>query len=347
MDRDTKACQPNDVSTHGGNSQRPARCLSLLSGGLDSMLAVCVLRAQGAHVEGVFFDSPFFDLGPAQRAAHQLNLPLHVVDFTADILDLLDTSRHGFGGQMNPCIDCHACMLKRAGEQMVALGFDCLATGEVVGQRPMSQTKSAMGRVLCDSGIGDDVVRPLSAKLLAPSRVELEGLLDRERLLRLSGRSRKPQLALAAAYGVFDYPAPAGGCLLTDVGYCRRLRDLEAHEGMRYLHGLWLLRLGRHLRLPGGTKCIVGRNKSDNEALASSALPSDTLLHAVDVRGPTVLLPGGARDRDDLTSAARVCAAYGSPGPAPTVNIRVTVEGHEEIWPVAVVPRTEFAVRLI
>ncbi len=328
-------------------TKRRARCLSLLSGGLDSMLAVCVLRAQGAHVEGIVFDSPFFDTGPAQRAARQLAVPLQVVDFSSDILELVNDPPHGFGGHMNPCIDCHARMIRRAGERMAAMGFDCIATGEVMGQRPMSQSKQSLGVVLRDSGFADDVVRPLSAKLLPPSRAEREGLLDREQLLGLSGRSRKPQIALAAAFGIRDYPAPAGGCLLTDGGYCSRLRDLAAHEGLGDRRRLGLLRIGRQMRLPGGTKCIIGRDKADNDALAAAAAEPDAVLHAAAMRGPTVLLPGGARDETDLATAVRVCAAYGPQHQAPEASICVRRGGIEEVRVVAVEPREPFAAWLL
>lgn len=327
--------------------RQQTRCLSLFSGGLDSILAVCILRAQGVHVEGVVFDSPFFTIRPAQRAARQLDLPLRVIDFSADILELVQDPPHGFGGHMNPCIDCHARMIRRAGERMTAMGFDCIATGEVLGQRPMSQNKQALGAVLRDSGFGDDVVRPLSAKLLAPSRAEREGLLDRDQLLGLSGRSRKPQIALAATFGIRDYPAPAGGCLLTDGGYCNRLHDLASHEGYGDRRLIDLLRVGRHVRLPGGTKCIIGRDKNDNDTLRTVAAESDVILHAVALRGPTVLLPGGARDQADLAIAVRICAAYGPQSQKPVANICVQCSERDEIHVVTVEPRTLFAAWLL
>ncbi len=300
-----------------------ARCLSLLSGGLDSMLAICVLREQGAHVEAVVFSSPFFEPTSAQRAARDLDVPLHIVDFTEDILGLVEAPPHGFGGHMNPCIDCHAQMIKRAGALMSAWGFDCVCTGEVLGQRPMSQSKQSLGVVTRESGMNDFLVRPLCAKLLEPSRPEREGIVDRERLLGLSGRSRKPQLELAAKYGLRDYPTPAGGCLLTDEGFCRRLGDLKAHEGMHNARALRLLRMGRHMRLPGGAKCIIGRNRADNDALKQAATEADVVLHTVSVPGPTVLIPCGARDPSDIAHAARVCAAYGDHSQTASVSVRV------------------------
>ena len=319
----------------GGCAGKQTRCLSLLSGGLDSMLAICVLRGQGVHVEAVSFASPFFNTTAAQRAARELNVPLHTVDFTDDILELIEHPPHGFGGNMNPCIDCHARMAKRAGERMVAMGFDCVATGEVLGQRPMSQNRHSLDIVMRDSGMEDYLVRPLSAKLMAPTRPEREGLLDRERLLGLSGRSRKPQMALAKAYGIRAYPTPAGGCLLTDEGFCRRLANLQAERGIRDLRLLRLLRIGRHMRLPGGSTCIIGRNQADNEALQLAFAEGDVLVDAVDVPGPTLLIPFGVREAADSARAAQVCAAYSDHHEKKEIAIRVVAAGEERVHAVA------------
>ena len=300
------------------------RGLSLLSGGLDSSLAICVLRAQGLHVEAVAFDSPFFHTAAAKRAAGSLGETLPVADFTADIVALINDPPHGFGGCLNPCIDCHARMLRRAGEMMTQMGFDFLATGEVLNQRPMSQNRRSLQIVAADSQYADHIVRPLSAQLLEPSGPEQRGVVDRQKLLGLHGRSRQPQMALAKEYNLRDYPSPAGGCLLTESGFCRRLQDLLAHEGTGDVRRLHLLRVGRHLRLPGGATCIVGRNREDNEQLAALALPTDVLLRTVNVPGPTLLLPGGASDAD-LALARGICAKYGDRrGDATATVVRVT-----------------------
>jgi hypothetical protein len=327
----------------GGCAGKQTRCLSLLSGGLDSMLAICVLRGQGVHVEAVSFASPFFNTAAAQHAARELNVPLHTVDFTDDILELIEHPPHGFGGHMNPCIDCHARMIRRAGERMAALGFDCVATGEVLGQRPMSQNRHSLDIVIRDSGMEDFLVRPLSAKLMEPSRPEREGLIDRERLLGLSGRSRKPQMALAAAYGIRKYPTPAGGCLLTDEGFCRRLGNLLADRGNRDLRSLRLLRIGRHLRLPGGSTCIIGRNQADNEALQRAFAEGDVLLDTVNVPGPTLLIPFGVRAAADIAQAVRVCAAYSGHRGRPTVEVRVVASGDARVHTVAGGSRDAYA----
>lgn len=317
---------------------RTGRGLSLMSGGLDSSLAVCVLRAQGLQVEGVVFSSPFFCPDAAQRAARQLGVQLHVLDFSSDILALVEKPPHGFGGCLNPCIDCHMGMIRRAGELMDRMGFDFVATGEVLGQRPMSQNHKSLSVVASGSGWSDRLVRPLSAQLLAPTRPELDGLIDRSRLLGLNGRSRKPQIALAAQYGVTEYPSPAGGCLLTEDGYCRRLADLRSHEGLGNLRLIRLLRIGRHFRLPSGVKCVVGRNHVDNDMLQEVALPDDVVMYTVNVPGPTLLLPGGAGD-EDLTRAAGLCVAYGDRHTAKTATlvrvIRQGIDSERTITPLA------------
>ena len=314
------------------SEKRTAKGLVLLSGGLDSQLAVCVLRDQGAHVEGVVFTSPFFGAESAKKAAKALDIPLHVVDFTADILQLIDAPAHGFGSAINPCIDCHARMILRAAELMERLGFDFIATGEVVNQRPMSQNRQSLGVVARDSGIPDRLIRPLSAKLLEPTLPEREGLIDRERLLGLSGRGRKDQIELAAAHGLTDYPSPAGGCLLTDKGFASRLRDLKNHEGTGDLRLVHLLRRGRHFRLPGGSKCILGRDRNDNQALRDLSEPEDIRIHSVNVPGPTLLLPLGARTPEDIDFAVEMCADYSDRrGDGAGIVVRVvTPEGSTE-----------------
>ena len=182
--------------------------LSLVSGGLDSQLAVRVLQRAGAEVEGVTFATPFFSPDAAKKAAAALGVKLHVIDFTDDEIALIENPPHGFGGAMNPCIDCHATMIRRAGELMTRLGYDFVATGEVMGQRPMSQNKQSLGGVEKSSGLKGRLVRPLSAKLLEPTIPELEGRLDREALLDISGRSRERQIKLAAEFGITDYRRP-------------------------------------------------------------------------------------------------------------------------------------------
>lgn len=323
-------------------SSRPVRGLSMLSGGLDSQLAICVLRQQGIEMQAVLFQSPFFEIGAALAAAEAMQIKLHVVDFTDDILSLVEHPPHGFGSCMNPCVDCHARMLKRTGALMRELGCDFISTGEVLNQRPMSQNGKALRTVAEASGYAEQIVRPLSAKRLPPSRPEREGLVDRDRLLDFNGRTRKPQLALAAAFGLTDYPSPAGGCRLTEPNYARRLRDLKAHEGLRTARLIALLPLGRHLRLPGGSKLVVGRDQAENAAIEQAAIESDVRLRTAVVPGPTLLIPDVARE-EDLTLAAQICAAYGDHGEQATVAIRIEGHGRDTTIEAAPLTREQFA----
>lgn len=286
-----------------------ARGYVLFSGGLDSMLAVCLLRQQGVRVEGLVFDSPFFKIETAHQSARILDMPLRVVDFTDDILELVKHPLHGFGNAMNPCIDCHASMIRRAGERVRENGWDFVATGEVLDQRPMSQNRKSLDRVARESGCGDMLLRPLSARLLDPTRPELLGKIDRERLLDIHGRTRQRQMKLAEAFGIEEYPAPAGGCRLTEKLFCVKVRDLLEHQGFDNRNDVRRLLLGRHFRLPGGAKCVVGRNAGENRQLQQEALDRDLVLHPVDVPGPTVVIAADAQP-DDLELAAALGAGY-------------------------------------
>ncbi len=288
---------------------KKARGLSLLSGGLDSQLAVCVLRDAGAEMEGVTFSTPFFAPDAARKAAAALGIPLHVVDFTDDELALVQNPPHGFGGAMNPCIDCHATMIRRAGELMAQLGYDFVATGEVLNQRPMSQNRQSLGVVEKASGLAGRLVRPLSAQLLAPTIPEQEGLIDRSKLLGLSGRRRESQFELAKKYGLVDYPSPAGGCKLTEKGFGRRLKDLMVHEGLGDRRLVELLNIARRFRLPDGTGVILGRDAAENAALVKACGPTDTLLAPISVPGPTALIPKVCTP-DGLDQAARLVCAW-------------------------------------
>ena len=292
-----------------GHYIKKARGLSLLSGGLDSQLAVCVLRDAGAEIEGITFATPFFAPDAARKAAAALGIKLHVIDFTDDEIALVKNPPHGFGGAMNPCIDCHATMIRRAGELMAQLGFDFVATGEVLNQRPMSQNRQSLGVVERTSGLAGRLVRPLCAQLLEPTIPEQEGLLDRSKLLGLSGRRREPQFELAKRYGLTDYPSPAGGCKLTEKGFGRRLKDLMVHEGLDDRHLVELLNIARRFRLPDGTGVILGRDVSENAALAGARGPADTLLAPVSVPGPTAIVPA-VRSPDGLERAARLVCAW-------------------------------------
>lgn len=279
-----------------------------MSGGLDSQLAIRLLERAGAEVEAVCFNSPFFDISDAQAIADRLGVKLRIVDFTDDILRLVKSPAHGFGGALNPCIDCHATMIMRAGELMTQLGYDFVATGEVQGQRPMSQNKQALGVVEKCSGLKGRLIRPLSAKLLEPTIPEIEGKLNREALLDISGRGRERQIQLAAEFEITDYPSPAGGCKLTEAGFARKLKDLMDHEGLDQRTLVELLVVARRFRLPGGTGVILGRDANENRHLKSFE-GRYTVILPVNVPGPTAIIPE-VKSESDLELAKELVAAY-------------------------------------
>ena len=314
---------------------RVARGLGLLSGGLDSILACLVLRKAGAEVEAISFTSPFFDADKAKAAARAHKIPLTVLDVSAEHLEqVVKNPRYGYGGNMNPCIDCHAYMFKKAGEVMEEKGLDFLFSGEVLGQRPMSQNRGSLNAVANYSGVPDKILRPLSAKLLNPTPMEESGLVDREKLLEISGRGRKEQMALAKALGVKDYPAPAGGCLLTEPGFSRRLRDLLEYEPSSGPDRARLLKHGRHLRLSDRAKLVVGRNQVENKILEGMAGDEDLKLSPLDFSGPLGLYSGPA-DGPELELAAAIVAGYGKPPADSPARIKMGDSGVLSVTPLA------------
>jgi len=233
------------------------------------MLAADLIRAQGVEVLALFFETPFFKSVKAKKSARSMGLPFRVMDITGRHLEVVRDPRHGYGGNMNPCIDCHALMFRIAGEILEEEGAGFVFTGEVLGQRPMSQNRRSLELVAADSGLNGLLLRPLSAKLLRPTVPEEKEWVRREELLDLQGRSRKPQMEMARQRGIKDYPSPAGGCLLTEKGFSRRLKDLLSSRTHVETEELELLRMGRHFRLAPQTKLVVGRNRKENEAIAS------------------------------------------------------------------------------
>lgn len=310
------------------------------------MLAGAVLRAQGIEVTFICFVTPFYGAAKAREAAAQLGLPLKEVDLSEKFEPLLYAPPHGFGKGHNPCIDCHALMIREAGALMAAEGFDFVFTGEVLGQRPMSQNRGSLNTVANASGLADLLLRPLSAQLLKTTRPELEGWVDRERLLNLSGRGRTRQIALAAEYGITRYPAPAGGCLLTDPRYAVRLKELLRHQERPGRRDLELLKWGRHFRLPGGAKAAVGRTQRDNEAILGLQLPEDHCLKVEDYPGPIVLVIGEMADLD-LQEAAGLAAAYSDAATGVPVRVSVEAGGPGRVIDLLAPPKERFKDLLI
>jgi len=253
----------------------------------------------------------------------------------------------GYGKNMNPCMDCHALMFRLAGERMRAEGFDFLFSGEVLGQRPMSQNKTALRYVEKHSGFDGYILRPLSARLLPVTLPEAQGLVDRERLLDFSGRGRKPQMALAEAFGITDYPAPAGGCLLTDPNYSRRLKDLFDHQEEVSEAQLELLKYGRHFRLDEHTKIVVGRTQGENQRILDFHDPSgDILLKLKAYPGPTVLAPHDASPAA-LQKAAAICAGYSKAPLDQRIDVQVTAPDNRDVIQVIPLPPESVSALLI
>lgn len=285
------------------------KAIVLFSGGLDSILAAELIHRQNIEVLCLTFTTPFFNAQKALAAIRQINLPLDIQEITAYHLEMLQSPRYGYGKNMNPCIDCHTLMLKMAGRKMEESGGDFIVTGEVLGQRPMSQNKQSLRLVARNSGYQDYILRPLSALLLDPIRAERENKVDRSQLLSIQGRGRKAQMKLADDFGIRHYAPPAGGCLLTDPIFSRRLRDLFSHQGCKNIRDIELLKFGRHFRIDEDCKIIVGRNNADNEALNKLVTPQDLILNMAHCPGPFVLLPYGGNNMHRKIAAA-LCVRY-------------------------------------
>lgn len=277
-------------------NNKKTKAIVLLSGGLDSILAVKLLQEQNIDVEGICFYSNFFDCSLAKKAAIQLGIKLREIDISEEFLKFLKIKpKHGFGVGLNPCIDCHALMLKKAREIMEKEGFAFITTGEVLNERPMSQKKAALKIVEKESGLEGYLLRPLSAKLLEPINAENSGLVDREKLMDISGRSRQRQFELAKKFGIVDYPTPAGGCMLTQEGFARRLKELMEQKLDFNFKDVELVKIGRHF-WHRGVQIIFGRNKEENEQLVRSKQKGDIIIEPKNFAGPTALIRNSAGD---------------------------------------------------
>jgi tRNA-specific 2-thiouridylase len=320
------------------STQRKA--VALISGGLDSMLAAKTVMDQGVHVEGINFFTGFCveghthairekDRSKPKRnnslwVAEQLGIKLHIVDVIEEYKNVLINPKHGYGANLNPCLDCKIFMVNKAKQWIAENGFDFIITGEVIGQRPMSQRKSTMPIVARESGADDLLLRPLCAKNLAPTLPEREGWVDREKLHDFSGRSRKPQMEMAGRYGFQDYSQPAGGCcFLTDKKYSAKLVDLwQAHGHKDYeLDDVMLLKVGRHIRPARHFKLIVAREEGEGRFLQGYQKEFISML-ASSHSGPLVLIDG-TPSAEDLYLAAGITARYGQGREAEQVDVTI------------------------
>jgi tRNA U34 2-thiouridine synthase MnmA/TrmU len=293
------------------------KAIALLSGGLDSTIAARVMMEQGVELEALNFMTVFCTCTnrgatclASQKAVETLGIPLKVFNVSEEYLGVVKHPQHGYGRNMNPCIDCRIFMLKKAKAYMEESGAVFIVTGEVLGQRPMSQRKDAMHLIEKEAGLEGLILRPLSAKVLPTTIPEKEGWVDRERLLNISGRSRKPQIELADHYGIHDYPCPAGGCLLTDPGFAKRMKDLMVYDPQFSLNDVHLLKMGRHFRFSNGVKLVVGRNEEENQKIQTFAQGEDILLKVSSFPGPLSLLRGKLNE-GDIEKAAAITVHYG------------------------------------
>jgi tRNA U34 2-thiouridine synthase MnmA/TrmU len=291
---------------------KKVKALALLSGGLDSTLAAKLILNQGIDVVAVNFVTPFFLCKKggcgATEAAKQLGVPLKVVNVGDEYLKMVRKPKHGYGRNMNPCIDCRIFIAKKAKKYAKKIGASFIFTGEVLDERPMSQHSKAMKIIEEESGLKGKILRPLSAKLLPETVIEKKGLVDREKLLDIRGRSRKPQIKLAEKFNIKDYPCPAGGCLLTYKEYANKLRDLFKHKKRCSMADVSLLKVGRHFRF-GENKIIVGRNEAENKILTAKKARNDYYFEVPDIGSPITILQG-AKTKNAIRAAAALTAFY-------------------------------------
>ncbi|MDP3014182.1 MAG: hypothetical protein Q8M92_08085 [Candidatus Subteraquimicrobiales bacterium] len=306
------------------------KAVALFSGGLDSILAVKLIQEQKIEVIGVSFISPFFGSRHAEKAAFHLRIPLKVIDLTEELIRVIKKPKHGFGKNLNPCIDCRILMVKKAGEFMKESNSSFLVSGEVLGERPMSQNKSSLRIIEEESGVESYLLRPLSAKLLPPTIPEKESWVDREKLLDLKGKSRKAQLSLARKYNLKEFPAPSGGCLLTDPIYSQKLGKLLSLNSYSLRNDLDLLKYGRHFVLPSEARIVVSRNQGENEALSSLIQPDDYLLELKSIPSPLTLIRGKGINEEILHEAARLTVKYSKARELKTVEVSVRKSGMKE-----------------
>jgi tRNA-specific 2-thiouridylase len=329
----------NDGTRSASVRSSPVKAIAAFSGGLDSILAAALVHRLGVdvtllHVQHLFSAN---EEGRARirAAAGRIALPLRIVDASAEHLEVIRNPKHGYGRGMNPCVDCRIFMLKIAKRVMEEEGAQFVVSGEVLGQRPKSQHHRALLQAAEESGLGDRLLRPLSANLLPDTVPVREGWLRKEDLLAIRGRSREGQMVLARALGVTDYPQPAGGCVLIEKTYAARVRDAFAHFGRESVdvEAFRLMRIGRQFRLSDRAKVIVGRNEGENEALAGFATER-VRIEPVDVMGPTTLVEGDPTE-DELLLAAALAARYADHDDRPTIAMAISCEAADRTIHVA------------
>jgi len=286
------------------------KALALLSGGLDSILAVKLILDQGIDVEAINFVTPF-DLSDNDRTveiAKRLNIPLKTMNIGKEYFKILRKPKHGFGKNMNPCIDCRIFMLKDAKKYAKKIGALFIFTGEVLDERPMSQNRKALDIIDKEAGLEGKVLRPLSARLLSETEIERKGWVDREELLAIRGKQRRPQMELAKKFRITDYPSPSGGCLLTYKEFSDKVKDLFQHKKKVSMKDVKLLKIGRHFRF-GKNKIIIGRNETENKQLSNLKQPDDYAFEVSEFNGPIAILQG-SKTKEAVEKTARLTVRY-------------------------------------
>ncbi len=319
--------------------KRPVKAVALLSGGLDSTLAILVMLKQAVEVHAITFLTHFgcdiTDSSSCSRnpfpAAQKFGFKVKLAHLADKFLEIVKNPKFGHGKNMNPCVDCRILMLREAKAYMDLIGADFLITGEVLGQRPMSQRWDSFPLIDREAGVEGLVVRPLCAKHLPPTIPEKEGLINRELLYDFRGRTRKPQMALAEELGLDEYPTPAGGCLLTEPSYAWRLRELLDHDPEPSYRDIELLRVGRHFRLSNDVKMVVGRNEAENRKIEELSHDFEIRLFVKGVGSPLVLITGRDVDEDLITRAASVTARYSDAKKQTNVDVTVKCGDNERV----------------
>lgn len=313
-----------------------AKALALMSGGLDSILAAKLVAEQGIEVTGLCFKSAFFGSQNAKRMAEQIKMPLIIIDFTEEHLKMTKSPKHGYGKNMNPCIDCHAMMLNYAGRYMEEHGYDFLITGEVLNQRPMSQNIKSLEIVKKESGYENKILRPLSALKLQPTQMEIDGIVDRTKLLGFCGKTRKPQMELAKKMGIVDYPSPAGGCLLTEPNFGNRLKDLYKYNKEKAdISDIRLLNLGRHFRFSENVKAISTRTEEEYKMLKELITSDMWVFDTAEHKGSTIVLkttPGYEPTKDEIYMAAAISARYSKGKDEEEVSVKYKKQEQNEYF---------------
>lgn len=314
------------------------KALALLSGGLDSTLAVKVMLEQGIEVEALNFTSPFCTCtgknagckSEAIRVAEEFGIPIKVMHKGVEYLELVRNPKHGYGKGMNPCIDCRIFLLRKAKEYLAESGADFVITGEVLGQRPMSQRRHTLDIIERESGLAGRLLRPLSAKHFEPTLPEQEGWVDREKLLAIQGRSRKEQMQLAEDLDVKNYPCPAGGCLLTEVSFVSKVRDVFDHSDQLNLRDFRLLKVARHFRVGPRTKALIGRNETENELLFRNIQPGEAALRWIEGSSPLGVVMGTVDDAL-LETSAKLLLRYTRAEAGTECRVKVEIDGSERV----------------